>query len=455
MTENHKTQKPLDLTTGNITRNIFSLAWPAVATMFLETAFALADAFWVGKLGAVAMASVISSQFIIWIIYSLMSVISTGVVAMVARYVGAKDEEKAVYVSQQAVFFSILVALTLTLVGIASAEGVFILMGTEPQVTHWGSRYLRITYLAATFFFLIDVFGAIFRASGDTKTPMRVVMAAIGLNIILDPFLIFGWGPFPRWGTDGAALATFLGQGLGALLYFILIKKGKLRFKIDLKPKVNFDFSIIKRIVRIGLPTSISGIIFSIVYVFINKITALFGTESIAALGIGNRLESVSYLTCFGFSIAAATLVGQNLGAKKPERAAQSAWRTVWIVSGITGIISLIFLSFPKTISSFFISDPKVIEISIDYLRILALSQIFMGLEIVLEGTFSGAGNTIPPMVVSVPGSVARIPLAYLIAISLGVGVNGIWWAITLTTVVKGIVLALWFRKGKWKKKKI
>jgi len=207
--------------------------------------------------------------------------------------------------------------------------------------------------------------------------------------------------------------------------------------------------------VRIGLPTSISGITFCIVYVFINKITALFGTESIAALGIGNRLESVSYLTCFGFSIAAATLVGQNLGAKKPERAAQSAWKTVWMVTGITGFISFVFLSFPETISSFFISDPKVIHISIDYLRILALSQIFMGLEIVLEGAFSGAGNTVPPMAVSVPGSLARIPLAYLIAISWGAGVNGIWWAITLTTIIKGIVLTFWFRKGKWKKKSI
>ncbi len=423
--------------------------------MFLETAFALADAFWVGKLGAVAMASVISSQFIIWIIYSLMSIISTGVVALVARYVGAKDEERAAYVSRQALFFSVILALILTLAGIFSAKSVFILMGTEAEVTHWGSRYLRITYLAATFFFLIDIFGAIFRASGDTRTPMRVVMTAIGLNIILDPFLIFGWGPFPAWGTDGAATATFVGQGVGAFLYVILIRRGKLRFKMDLALRHKFDFSILRRVVRIGLPTSISGISFSIVYVFVNKITALFGTESIAALGIGNRLESVSYLTCFGFSIAAATLVGQNLGAKKPERAAQSAWRTVWIVSGITGFISLVFLSFPETISAFFISDPAVIGISINYLRILALSQIFMGLEIVLEGAFSGAGNTIPPMAVSVPGSAARIPLAYLMAISWGAGVNGVWWAITLTTIIKGIVLAIWFKKGKWKKKEI
>lgn len=455
MAESDQKQNSFDLTTGSITRNIFSLAWPAVASMFLETAFALADAFWVGKLGAVAMASVISSQFIIWIIYSLMSVISTGVVAMVARYIGAKDEQKAAYISQQAIFFSIFVALALTVVGIVSAKDVFLLMGTEPEVTYWGSRYLRITYLAATFFFLIDIFGAIFRASGDTKTPMRVVMAAIGLNIILDPFLIFGWGPFPEWGTDGAALATFVGQGSGALLYLVLIRKGRLRFKINLRFWQKFDFSILKRIVKIGLPTSISGITFSIIYVFINKITALFGTESIAALGIGNRLESVSYLTCFGFSIAAATLVGQNLGAQKPERAAQSAWRTVWIVAGVTGFISFVFLSFPEAISSLFISDPEVIRISINYLRILALSQIFMGLEIVLEGAFAGAGNTIPPMAVSVPGSVARIPLAYLMAISWGAGVNGVWWAITLTTIIKGIILALWFKKGKWKKKEI
>ncbi len=419
----------------------------------METAFSIADAFWVGKLGAVSMAAVISSTFMIWIIYSLSSVISTGVVAMVSRFVGAKDEDSASYVSEQAIFFSILSALALSSFGILTAKQVFLLMGTEPEVTKLGVIYLRIIYAGTIFFFLIDTFGAIFRASGDTRTPLRVAAFSLGLNIILDPVLIFGWLGFPELGTTGAALATFISQGIGAFIYFVLLMRKSLRFEVKLKPKL--DLSMIFRLIKIGIPTSVSGILFCMVYLFINKITALFGTEAIAALGIGNRMESVSYLTCFGLSIAASTLVGQNLGAKKPQRSEEAAWTTVRIAVFVTGFISLMFLLFPKYIASFFISDPEVIRIDINYLRILALSQVFMGLEIVLEGSFAGAGNTVPPMVVSVPGSVLRIPLAYLLAFPLGIGVDGVWWAITLTSIAKGSALALWFKKGRWKQKKI
>jgi len=448
-----KQKNQIDLTTENIRKSIFQLAWPAVGTMFLETAFSIADAFWVGRLGAVSMAAVISSTFMIWIIYSLASVISTGVVAMVSRFLGAKDKAAASYVSEQAIFFSILSSLVLSFVGILTAKQVFLLMGTEPEVTGLGVTYLQIVYAGTIFFFLIDTIGAVFRASGDTKTPLRVAAFSIGLNIIIDPILIFGWLGFPEMGTAGAALATFISQGLGALLYFVLLKRRSLLFGVKVQPKL--DFSTVFRLIKIGIPTSISGILFCVVYLFINKITALFGTEAIAALGIGNRMESISYLTCFGLSIAASTLVGQNLGAKKPQRSEEAAWTTVRIAAFVTGIISLAFLLFPKYIASFFISDPEVVRIDIDYLRILALSQVFMGLEIVLDGSFAGAGDTVPPMIVSVPGSILRIPLAYLLAFPLGLGVNGVWWSITLTTIVKGSMLALWFKKGRWKKKKI
>jgi len=444
-----------DLTSGSITRSIFYLAGPAVASMFLETAFSIADIFWVGKLGAASLAAVISSVFLIWIIYSLLGAISVGVTALVARSVGAKEFHQASSTSRQAYLFSIFFALGLSLVGVLFAKSVFILMGTAPEVTHLGTRYLRIIFCGALFFFLIDVLGATFRASGDTKTPMLVTMGSVGLNIVLDPLLIFGWGPFPRLETDGAALASILSQGVGSLIFVFLIARGKLGFKFSLLPRLDLDFSIIWRVLRIGIPASIAWILFSIVYLFINKIVALFGTEAIAALGIGNRMESVSFLTCFGFSMAASTLVGQNLGAGKPERAAQSAWQTAKIVVLLTGFVAIMFFTFPGKITSFFISDPRVIAIGIGYLKILALSQMFMALEIVFEGAFGGAGNTVPPMLVSIPGSLVRIPLSYLLAVHWGLGVNGVWWAITFTTILKGIVLAYWFSRGKWKAKKI
>ncbi len=456
MTEiNDQKQDRLDLTSGNITGNIFRLAWPAVTSMFLETFFSIANAFWVGKLGAVSLAAVISSVFVIWIIYSLASIISVGVVALISRSIGAKDPEQAGYISSQAFQFAIISASLLTLTGIILTPQFFNLMGTEKEVSLIGTKYLRIIFLGAPFFFLIDTLSGVFRASGDTKTPLRVALIAVGLNIILDPVLIFGLGPFPELGATGAAIATVTSQFLGVLLFKRHIDKGKLPFKLDIMKRVKIDFKTVLRIIKIGLPTSIAGIVFSLVYLFLNKITAHFGTEAVAALGIGNRSESLSYLTCFGFSMAAATLVGQNLGAKKPDRAEKSAWRTVLIVVFITGFISLMFFSFPQYISAFFISDEKVTRIAVKYLQILGLSQIFMAIEIVLEGAFSGAGNTLPPMIVSVPGSILRIPLAYLLAIKLNLGVSGVWWAITLTSMVKGIVLAFWFKLGKWKSREV
>lgn len=449
-------KKPIrDLTSGPITRNIFYLAGPVVATMFLETAFSLADIFWVGKLGAVSLAAVISSAIVIWIIYSLVGAVSVGVSALVARFIGARQPEQAAFGARQAYLFAILFAICLTVPGVLFTKWAFVLMGTAPDVTALGVRYLRIIFSGAITFFLIDTFSAIFRASGDTKTPMLVIGGSLAINIILDPCLIFGWGPFPRLGTDGAAIASVFSQGVGSVLFMRLIIRKKLSFKFSLLPKWDLDFSMVKRILRVGVPASSAWILFSLVYLFLNKIVALFGTEAIAALGIGNRMESVSFLTCMGFSVAASTLVGQNLGAGKPERSAEAAWKTAGISILITGFVSVMFFTFPRQIASFFISDPKVIEIAMGYLKILAMSQMFMAAEIVFEGGFAGAGNTVPPMVVSIAGSLARIPLAYLLAVHWGIGINGVWWAVTSTSVVKGIVLMLWFRQGKWKSKKI
>ncbi len=444
-----------DLTSGSITKSIFYLAGPVVTTMFLETAFSLANIFWVGKLGAVSLAAVISSTILVWIIYSLMGTISVGVTALVSRSIGAKDLEQASSVARQAYLFAILVALILSVLGIFFSHSAFVLMGTEPEVTRLGSRYLRIIFSGAVFLFLIDVFGATFRASGNTKTPMLVTLGSVGLNILLDPFLIFGWGPFPRMETSGAALASIISQCLGCGLLGFLIVRGRLGFKFSLLPKLKLHFATIWRILRIGIPASIAWITFSIVYLFLNKIVAHFGTEDIAALGVGNRMESISYLTCFGFSVAASTLVGQNLGAGKPERSSRAVWQTAWIVALITGVVSIMFFIFPQHITSFFISDPKVVQLGTGYLRILALSQVFMGLEIVFEGAFAGAGNTVPPMVISLSGSLARIPLAYFLALHTSIGVAGVWWAISLTSVIKGIISTYWFSRGGWKNRNI
>jgi putative MATE family efflux protein len=441
----------LIFTEGSITQAVWRLGWPAMTSMFLETFLSITDAFWVGKLGAVEMAAVTSSMFPIWTFYSLLTAAPIGVLAIISREVGARATGSVIRSARQSLLFALWVGILLSAVGLASSRWIFELMGTEPQVSRLGISYLRIFFLGATFFVINETFSGIFRAAGDAKAHLMASMSAVIMNIFLDPLLIFGWGPFPRWGTNGASLATIIAAGSGTLVYIVMILRGRLQYPIRFRILERLDFRLAWTIVRIGFPPAISGVVFSIVYIFINRIVADFGTAPIAALMIGHRLESLSYLMSFGISMAASTLVGQNLGAGKPDRAARSAWTAVRISAAITAFIGLLFLIFPRQLSTFFIADEQVVEVAIDYLRIIAVSQVFMGAHIVLEGSFAGAGNTMPPMTVSIPGSIARLPVAYYLCYIAGLGVNGVWWALTVTTVAKALVLWYWFARGRWK----
>jgi putative MATE family efflux protein len=439
-------------TEGPILKSVWRLAWPAVTSMFFETFLSITDAFWVGKLGAPEMAAVTSSMFPIWTIFSMLTIIPIGVVAIISRAVGAGRTSEVGRTARQSLLFAIWIGIAFSIFGFLIAPALFKLMGTEEIVTRLGVNYLRIFFVGVIFFFINDTFSGIFRAVGDAKAHLIGYSAAIIINIILDPLLIFGVGPFPRWGTSGASVATIIAAGCGTIVFLRMIARGRFPYPIRFRFLEKLDLRLIGSIVRIGFPPAIAGITFSVVYIFINRIVADFGTISIAALMIGNRMESLSYLTCFGFSMAASTLVGQNLGAGNPSRAARSAWAALGISVAATFVISILFLAIPRQLSAFFINDEQVIIIAIDYLRILALSQMFMAAEIVLEGAFAGAGNTIPPMAVSIPGSVARLPLAYYLAFIVGMGINGIWWTLTITTWIKAIIIIYWFWRGRWKK---
>lgn len=441
----------INITEGSILRQVVRLAWPAVSAMFLRTALVITNAIWVGRMGSSEMAAVISSMFVIWLMFSMLDIVATGTVAVISRFYGARQLDRVSHTARQAVVLGIFGSIILTVAGVTSSGLMFDIMGTPADVAALGKSYLLIMFWCASPLIMGELFNAMFRATGDTKTPLGISLTATALNIILDPLLIFGIGPFPKLGVSGAALGSALSVTIGLALYLFAIHRGRLTFKFGWSRAFQIDYAMQGQIVKIGLPLATAGIVFSIVYLFMNRITAGFGTEAIAALGIGNRCESLSYLVCFGFSVAVATLVGQNLGAQKPDRAARSTWYTMGITVGITFIISLGFLLLPSQISALFIDDPKVRLIAADYLIILALSQSFMAVEIVLEGAFSGAGDTLPPMIVSIVGSFARVPLAQFICYTLDVGVDGVWWSITLTSIVKAIVLIFWFRLGKWK----
>jgi len=444
-----------NITKGPIIKTIFSLSIPVVLNMFMEFALITTDYFWVGKMGPTAQDAVMTSMVVIWTVFGFISIITVGVTALVSRHIGAEDPGKAAHYIKQGLSLSAVIGITFSICGYIMTPTMLEFMGTSQKTMLHAIPYLRVYFSISTLFFVIDTIYAAFRASGDTKTPTIIGVTTIIINMGLDPILMFGWGPIPAFGVPGAAAATGISVLIGVVWVWIKMQKGKLGYKVDKILKTPPVIRDIIKIMRIGLPISSQQLVFVIVYWFLIRIVHEFGEEAAAAMGIGNRLESFSYMTCFGFSIAASTMVGQNLGAKKPDRAAKCAWGATGLAIGLTFLMSICFIVFPKYIATIFTDDPNVLNMAIDYLIILGLSQITMATEIVLEGAFSGAGDTMPPMIVSIPGALARIPLAYYLCFTLGMGINGVWWTLTITTIVRSIILALWFKKGNWKLKEV
>jgi putative MATE family efflux protein len=444
-----------NITEGPIISTILRLAWPVLTSMLLEFALSVTDFFWVGRLGTVEQDAIVSSMIVTWTYFSVISIIVIGLTALISRAIGADDEEKASFVFRQGIQTAAVVGAVFVIAGFILTPSILRFMKTSPAVMGYGISYLRILFSAIFLFFFSDAFGAAFRATGDTKSPTIAMASGTVLNIVLDPALIFGIGPIPAMGVSGAALGTVISSILSLAIFLIMIYKNRLGFPLTGIFKIRPHFETIGKIFKIGLPISMQNLAFNCVYWFLIQIVHHYGDAAGAAMGVGNRMEALSFLTAFGFSTAASTMVGQNLGAKKPERAAKCAYGSLYIVMVETFIISIFFITIPGTIARVFSSDPAVIAIAIDYLIILGLSQLFMGIEIVLEGAFSGAGDTVPPMIISITGSVLRLPIAYVLCFVLDVGINGVWWSLTITSVLKAVVIAWWFSRGRWKTKEI
>lgn len=440
------------ITSGPIARTILKLAIPPVLGMFMVFARGVTDFFWVGKLGATAQDAVTTSIVVLWTVFSFISIISVGITALVSRYVGSQEIDKVRFYITQAFSMAILVSIVIGLAGYFASPGLLGFMDASEATTSLALPYLRVFFISGILWTFEETAYAIFRASGNTKTPMWVGSTGVLINIVLDPLLIFGIGPFPELGVMGASVATSFSAMIALIIILMQLKKGKTGYAVDRLLAFRPNWKIIGKIARIGLPISSQEFIFVAVYWFLIKIVHEFGDTAGAAMGIGNRMESLSYLTCHGFAIAAATMVGQNLGAGKPERAAKCAWGATGVAVGITTIVGFFFLVIPGLIASIFTSDPVVHKIAVDYLFILGLSQAAMACEMVLEGSFSGAGNTLPPMVIAIPGAILRIPLAYFLVFNLNWGINGVWWTLTITSFAKAAILIFWFRRGVWKK---
>ena len=412
------------------------------------TLFASVDAFWVGtRLGSDGLAAVSTSLFWIWMMVALAEMIGVGLTAVAARRHGEGRPAIAACVAGDALLFTLAIGVIVAICGLVSLHALFALMETPGAVTAFGVRYLG-TYLVGIpliyGFFAID---ATFRASGDTRTPFVLLAVSVAVTLVLDPALMLGWGPFPRLGIAGAAIATVGTRGAAFAMGWLLALRRKL---IHMRRP---DLASIVAVCRVGLPTAVTGVVFSIIYIAVTRTATRFGTPALAALGIGHRVESWLFMIGVGFGAATAAIVGQNLGAGEVKRAERAGWLSVGFCSvlGLTACLADLF--FAPSLARLFTNDPAVVAEAARYLRIAAISQLGICAEIVLEGALGGAGETLPPMIASSAFTAARIPIVPIAAARWGSA--GIWWTISLTAIGRAASMTTLWRWGRWKRKSL
>ncbi|HJR41983.1 MAG TPA: MATE family efflux transporter [Gemmatimonadaceae bacterium] len=427
---------------------ILRVAIPSVASALLMTLFTSVDAFWIGtRLGPIGLAAVSTSVFWIWMLIALAEMVAVGLTAVASRRHGQRRPKQAARAVGAALVFSLGLGLAVALVGLLILDWLFAVMHTPPDVTALGRRYLTAYLAGCPLIFGYFAIDAAFRASGDTRTPFLLLTVSVVAALVLDPILILGLGPAPALGIAGAAIATILTRGSVFVLGLVLLMR---RSMIRL---VGPTERAIPLIARIGLPTAATGMIFSLIYILMTRTTTQFGTPALAALGIGHRVESWAYMVGVGFGAAAAAIVGQNLGAGQVSRAERSGWITTGFASVVGVAAAVVEIVFAEEFASLFTDDPAVIAVAASYLRICALSQAFVGAELVLEGALGGAGHTFPPMLTSTTLTAIRIPLAAWAAYRWGI--DGIWWVICLTATARGIAMMVLWRLGRWKRKSL
>jgi putative MATE family efflux protein len=444
-----------DFTTGNLNRAILLLAIPMVLEMVLESLFAVVDVFWVGRLGADAVATVGLTESLLSLVFAVGLGLSLSTTAMVARRIGEKDPEGAAVAGVQAIIIGLSISLLIGVPCIFYAPDLLRLMGASPQVIATGSGYARIALGGSGAIMMLFLNNAIFRGAGDAAIAMRLLWVSNIINLVLDPCLIFGWGPFPKLGVTGAALATFTGRSIGVAYQFYRLLRGSERIRI-LRRQIHVHFTVLLRLLRVSLTGILQFAIAHTSWIGLVRIVSIFGSAALAGYTIAIRIVIFIILPSWGLSNAAATLVGQNLGAKQPERAESSVWRTGLYNMIFLGLVGVIFVIFATPIVRLFTSDPEVIPLAAACLRIVSYGNIGYAYGMVMLQAFNGAGDTVTPTIVNLFGFwLFEIPLAYFLAIPAGMQARGAYFSIVAAEALIAGVSIILFKRGYWKRQKI
>src|SRR5580658_1194550 len=444
-----------DYTIGSMNRSIFLLAIPMVLEMVLESLFAVVDVFFVGRLGADAVATVGMTESILMLVFAIGLGLALSTTAMVARRIGEKDPEDAAIAAVQAIVLGLAISLVLGIPAGIFAPQLLAMMGATPAIVATGAGYTRIALGGCGAIILLFLNNAIFRGAGDAAIAMRLLWVSNIINFILDPCLIFGLGPFPHLGVTGAALATFTGRSIGVLYQFYRLMKGTDRVRIPpsllrLNPRVMW------RLIRVSLTGILQFAIANTSWIAMVRIVSVFGAAALAGYTIAIRIVIFIILPSWGLSNAAATLVGQNLGAGHPERAEQAVWRTGLYNMLFLGLIGVVFIFTATPVVRLFTHDRSVVPLAASALRILSYGNIAYAYGMVMLQAFNGAGDTVTPTIVNFFGFwILEIPLAWWLSLHQGLHSTGVFLSIVIAQAAVAATGMLLFRRGKWKRQMI
>jgi len=421
------------------------MALPIMGTSFIQMAYNLTDMLWIGFLGSSAVAAVGIAGFFIWLSQAFVFLGKTGTEIKVAQATGADDDAGAEEIARTGIHITVVIALAYSLAIILLRNPLIAFFHTQDAaVDRMSIGYLVVIALGMLFPFCNQVFTGIFNGRGDSKAPFKINAIGLLVNMVLDPILIFGVGPFPKMGVLGAALATIIAQGVVFAVFYYHIKyKHSLFHHFTLLKKSRMI--LVKKLVKMGFPPALQSGLFTLISIIIARIIASYGPLPIAVQKVGSQIESITWMTAMGLAVALGAFVGQNYGAKQYQRVIEG-YRTAMRVSFLLGLFNTLLLFFgAKWLFMIFIREPEAVTLGVDYLRILGLSQMFMCVEITSSGAFNGIGKTEPAAIISIVFNLLRIPMALYFSQMTLLGLNGIWWSITVSSVFKGVIVYLWF----------
>ena len=444
-----------DYTVGSVPRAITLLAIPMVLEMLMESLFAVVDVFWVAKLGRDAVATVGFTESMLTLLYAVAMGLSISAAATVSRRIGEKDPAAAANVAVQSILLGVSVAVVLGLVGAAFAPQLLRGMGASPSVLAIGINYARAIYGGSGTVLLLFLINAVFRGAGDASLAMRVLWTANIINMLLNPCLIFGLGPFPELGVTGSGVGTTIGRGVGVLMQLWFLFSGKSRVKPRWN-QIRFEPSLMLKLIRLSLGGMLQNLIGMASWILLVRVVATFGSAAVAGYTLCVRIMMFSLLPSWGMANAAATMVGQNLGAKNPERAEKAVWHAGFYNMIFLGLVALVFVAIPEILLGWFTNDPSVVPLGARMLRTVAYGYLFYGWGMVLVQAFNGAGDTATPTLLNVFCFwMWQLPLAWVLAYYLRVGPVGVFAAIAIAYSTFAVCAFFLFRRGKWKTQKV